>query len=157
MNTRNWQIKVLTLCMAAIALCMTGACGDSFPGEEPVAKRIMPADPCPNDINEVPDNPRLSTREELDLKFDRVQEVIDKYDSLLFSREDIAVLSGGYFPYEERPYSFKVDGYTVFIQIRLVHDDVEQRDLPPEKRIPHCLEGVPVHFLTNQPYPTIGN
>ena len=35
---------------------------------------------------------------------------------------------------------FKVDGYTVFIQIRLVHDDVEQRDLPPEKRIPHCLE-----------------
>ena len=63
MNTRNWQIKILTLCMAAIALCLTGACGDSFPGEEPVARRIMPADPCPNDINEVHrENPRLTTR-----------------------------------------------------------------------------------------------
>ena len=27
MNTRNWQIKILTLCMAAFALCLTVACG----------------------------------------------------------------------------------------------------------------------------------
>ena len=47
MNTRNWQIKILTLCMAAIALCLTAACGDSFPREEPGAKRIMPLGPCP--------------------------------------------------------------------------------------------------------------
>ena len=131
MNTRNWQIKILTLCMATFALCLTAACGESYLDEEPVAKRIMPAGPCPNDINEMPDDPRLSTREEPDLKFERVREVMKKYDTLLFSREDIAVLGGGAFPYEERPGSFKVDSYTVFLRVLLVHDDVEQRDLPP--------------------------
>ena len=32
MNTRNWQIKLLTLCMAAITLCLAVACGDEYNG-----------------------------------------------------------------------------------------------------------------------------
>ena len=33
MNTRNWQIRILTLCMAAFTLCVAAACGDGLNDE----------------------------------------------------------------------------------------------------------------------------
>ena len=43
MNTRNWRIKILTLCMAAFTLCLAAACGDAGP------ERITPSAPCGDD------------------------------------------------------------------------------------------------------------
>ena len=157
MSIGNWQIKILTLCMAAFALCLTAACGESYPDEEPVIKRIMPMGSCPNDINEAPDNPELTYKQEVELKFERAGEVLNKYHSLLTGRDDTSQVSLGYFSSEDRIFPYRADSYTVFIDIWFVTNDVDQSKLPPEERIPHCLEGVPVHFLTNQPYPTIGN
>ena len=160
MKTQNWQIKILTLCMAAFALCLTVACGDFYPDEEPVAKRIMPLGPCPNDINEVPEDPILSSSQRLNLKADHAHEIFDKHHFLLFNGQQTSISydavtyvgidsdsKGSFFRYHE---SYP-QRYLVVIEIGFVSDDVDQSKLPPEKRIPHCLEGVPVHFLTNQP------
>ena len=48
MNTGNWQIKMLTLCMTAFTLCLTAACGDAgtdYAGPE----IITPSAPCGDD------------------------------------------------------------------------------------------------------------
>ena len=146
-------------------MCLTAACGDSLPDEPPVMKRIMPLEPCPNDINEAPGDPILSSLQRLDLKIERAKAILDKYESLIVRAAEVAGdFSGLSVDRAKYEYDFLklLDAdepleYKTFIEVWFATDDVDQSKLPPEERIPHCLEGVPVHFLTNRPYSTIGN
>ena len=134
----------------------------------------MPLEPCPNDINEAPGDPTLSPSQRLDLKIERVWAILDKYESLIFEptsdKGDVSAANPGYATYEfdvsklldeykrlKLLDEYERLRYKVFIGLSFVTDDADQSKLPPEERIPHCLEGVPVHFLTNRPYITIGN
>ena len=56
MNTQNWQIKILTLCMAAIALCLTVACGgDEYLTDYPdEGLLIVSLEPCEIDVPLIP-------------------------------------------------------------------------------------------------------
>ena len=122
-------------------------------------------EPCPNDINEAPEDPTLSPSQRLDLKIERAKAILDKYESLIFEptsdKGDVSAANPGYAPYEfdvsKLLDEYERLRYKVFIGLSFVTDDADQSKLSPEERIPHCLEGVPVHFLTNRPYTTIGN
>ncbi len=144
-------------------MCLTAACGDSLPDEPPVMKRIMPLEPCPNDINEAPGDPTLSPLQRRDLKIERAETIWHKFIKVNLGMSYLDT-SGSGVSYAQYEYDLlKLRGayaplkYKIFIEVWFATDDADQSKAPPEERIPHCLEGVPVHFLTNQPYATIDN
>ena len=147
--------KLLLLLMATACLGLVAACGESVPieYEYPVYKRIMPLEPCPNDINAVD----TDSKSELRLRYDVAEEVFLE-NELLFYGEGLRV-SGVYPDYGRAVFEGEItpflydEGHVAkaFILVTIVADELDQSELPLEKRIPHCLEGVPVHFLTNQP------
>ena len=141
--------------MATACLGLVAACGESVPieYEYPVYKRIMPLEPCPNDINAVD----TDSKSELRLRYDVAEEVYLKNESLFYAQGlKVSVASPDYgravFEGEITPFSYD-EGHIgkAYIQVEVVAEELDQSELPPGERIPHCLEGVPVHFLTNQP------
>ena len=147
--------KLLLLLIVVTYLGLVAACGESVPieYEYPVYKRIMPLEPCPNDINAVDTN----LRHELKARYERAKEVFDKNYSLFWS-EGLKVnqASPDYgravFEGEFMPFSYD-EGHIgkAFILVMIVADELDESKRPPENRIPHCLDGFPIHFLTNQP------
>ena len=147
--------KLFLLLMATACLGLVAACGESVPieYEYPVYKRIMPLEPCPNDINAVD----TDSKSELRLRYDVAEEVFLE-NELLFYGEGLRV-SGVYPDYgravfegEFMPFSYD-EGHIgkAFILVMIVADELDQSKRRPENRIPHCLDGFPIHFLTNQP------
>ncbi len=158
MKTTNWQAKALTLFIAALALWLTAACTENsdapiYESDVPVYKRIMPLNPCPNDINEyrsLDHQPALPYEERLP----HAEKVLEEIVLPTLARE-------GGLPwhtvdaYLSRRFSttwldYEWEG-VVIIQVEYFATDVQLSHLPPENRIPHCIEGVPVHFITDKP------
>ena len=163
-HTTNWQLKALTLLAAAVAICLTAACGDSLPDEfqYPSFKRIMPMGPCPNDINigatrytSYTSYPRMT----LEDKKRYAEGIVRHYDSLIWNVEEVSYSGVGVMPngyYAPECWKNPDQSPVVFIEVGFDTDDVDQSKLSPEERIPHCLDGVPVHFLTNQGHGKVG-
>ncbi len=159
MKTQNWQTKALTLFIAAAALGLATACTENsdppiYESDVPVYKRIMPHYPCPDDINEYPflDNqPALSDGARLPY----AQKVMEEHLLPMLEREGGPIWQS-VTPYWIRDWfsSAVFDEWegTVIIEVVFYSDDVQLSQLPPENRIPHCIKGVPVHFITNQPW-----
>ena len=155
MNTRNWQIKILTLCMAAIALCLTAACESTDP-EYAGPQRITPSAPCGDDVpltqsvefSRLPENAgiteiglaAMARAERLRPEIERIQAILDKYEDLIRRQPNVL----GYNVNSMR----KEDGEITDKQIIgiAVEEYVDQSTFPPEDRIPECMEGVEVHF-----------
>ena len=164
MKTHNWQTKALTLFIAGIALWLSTSCGDSLPDEYqyPSFKRIMPMGPCPNDINIGATNYTSYTsypRMTLEAKKTYAEAIVRKY-TLIWEQDHVSysgvgMMPNGYYAPEFWK-SFEDRSPVVFIEIAFEAGEVDQSRLPPEERIPHCLEGVPVHFLTNQGHGKVG-
>ena len=185
MNTRNWQIKILTFCMAAFALCLTVACGDEYTGPE----RITPSAPCGDDVPLTPSveyitlegakvprgyeksleaakNPGLigiedaegrerfinsmraiARAERLRPERHRVQKILDKYrDRILRNLELRGYGYSFHFGVDAIDHETGLPTDKMIIRIQ-VNEYVEQSTLPPEDRIPECMEGVPVHYI----------
>ena len=154
MKTTNWQTKALTLFIAAAALWLTTACGEpaSIDDEIPTYERVMPKEKCPNDANDL--------NESVEWKMERADEIIRRNDGWLHAQKEVGHVDFGVMAVEPdktlRTFGF-LDQYfssrishVVVIEVWFAENYVDQRTLSPEERIPLCLEGFPVHFLTNQ-------
>ena len=74
--------------------------------------------------------------------------MLEKYETLFEEHPDVTRAGVDYVEGAiERGFVFREK---VYIEVGLATDELDQSDLPLEKRIPHCFDGVPVHFLTNQ-------
>ena len=158
-HTTNWYIQLLTLTVAAACLWLATACTENsdapiYEGDVPVYKRIMPLDPCPNDINEYPsgeNQPALSDGARLPY----AQKVMEEHLIPILDKEGGPIWQM-VTPYRIRDWPsiavFDEWEGVVIIEGVFYSDDVQLSQLPPENRIPHCIEGVPVHFITNQPW-----
>ena len=76
----------------------------------------------------------------LDFTDERIHEVRLKYDPLFWRQPNVFSVSEGYFKDENGERTEEVG-----IVIR-VDKKVDQSTLPPEDRIPDCLEGIPVQI-----------
>ena len=157
-HTTNWYTQLLTLTVAAACLWVATACTENsdapiYESDVPVYKRIMPLDPCPNDINEYPfkeNQPALPYEERLPHAERVLEEIVlptlDKEGGLPWFSVDA---------YRSARFTWtwlgsEWDG-VVIIRVQYHATDAQLSKLPPENRIPHCIEGVPVHIVTNQP------
>ena len=152
-------IKILWLVIASVGVFMATACGKPPPIEYdyPVYERIIPAELCPNDINELKkvhredgtsyyNNQQLWSRA---YKLERAKVILEKCETLFEEHPDVTRAGVDYVEGAiERGFVFREK---VYIEVGLATAKLDQSELPLEKRIPHCLDGVPVHFLTNQP------
>ena len=166
MNTPNWQIKMLTLCMAAFALWPTAACGDAGP------ERITPSAPC-GDADYETLTPSLEFREFVGIgtwndgsistrvwnravsarwerlrpERHRVQKILDKYTDRILRNLDLRGYGYSFhFGVDAIDHETGLPTDKLIIRIQ-VNEYVEQSTLPPEDRIPECMEGVPVHYI----------
>ncbi len=162
MKTTNWQTKALTFFIAAVALWLAAACGEpaSIDDEILTYERVMPKEKCPNDANDL--------NESVEWKMERADEIIRRNDGWLHAQKEVSHVDFGVMAVEPDQqlrtlgflgqYNFRHLGrfnrsriwHVVVIEVSFAEDYVDQTTLPPEERIPHCLEGFPVHFLTNQ-------
>ena len=152
-------IKILWLVIASVGVFMATACGKPPPIEYdyPVYERILPAQFCPNDIDELQrvhredgtsyyNNQQLWSRA---YKLEHAKVILEKYETLFEEHPDVTRAGVDYVEGAiERGFVFREK---VYIEVGLATAKLDQSELPLEKRIPHCLDGVPVHFLTNQP------
>ena len=163
MNTWNWQIKILTFCIAAIALCLTAACERDYPLEE---VRITPSAPCGDDAHLVPSVEFIQLLERLGMpattryvntipglahavarrkgrlapEKERVWTIVQKYRERLSKHTYI-------YAYGPEPLidenGWQTDKIVVVID---VIEMVDQNMLPSEDRISECMDGIPVHY-----------
>ena len=165
MNTRNWQIKMLTLCMAAFALFLTAACGDEYTGPQ----RITPSAPCGDADYEtlLPSREFRSfavskfTNEETRRRVQN-QAAEDRAERLLLERIRVRAILRQYVDRIRKQY-VRHGGYVHGFGLGALSDEngiptdrmvieiwvtkyVDQITFLPEDRIPECMEGVPVHF-----------
>ena len=164
MKTHNWQTKALTLFIAAAALWLAAACGDTGT-EYAIGDSITPSAPCGPDMPLEPSEefkqfvgrekvyPFLRSdirsrayrlrAERLKPETERIQAILDKY------RDRIRSHSGEHY-----------EGYlveTIFNEAYLPTDKqviqvylaeyVDPSELSPEDRMPECIEGIEVHFI----------
>ena len=74
-----------------------------------------------------------------------VWRVAKKYDTLFKRQPDFSFLSVGHMTNAEGQFTFQRG-----IMVR-VRDKLDQSTLPPEARIPDCIEGVPVQIVGTRP------
>ena len=154
MKTHNWQTKALTLFIAAAALLLATACEEPASIEEEISvyMRVMPKEKCPDDVNDL--------NESVEWKMERADEIIRRNDGWLHAQKEVSHVDFGVMAVEpdktlrtlgflDQYFSSRIS-HVVVIEVSFAEDYVDQRTLPQEERIPHCLEGFPVHFLTNQ-------
>ena len=163
MNTQNWQIKLLTLCMAAFALCLTAACERNYTLEE---VWITPSAPCGDDVPLVPSVEFVQLLERLGAP------ATTRYRNTIPGLADaVAARKGRLAPEKERiwtivqKYQDRLDKHTYIYaygpeplidengwltdKIVVVIDVIEMVDqnmLPPEDRISECMDGIPVYY-----------
>ena len=177
MNTRNWQIKILTLCMAAFALCLAAACE---PGQIEV-ERITPSAPCMNDTTLTPsvefvdlyekwrDERGLgedATMEDLrdlpgyrgakNARADRLEPEFLRTVTMIGAKYDERIkrhpfYRGHVISYLEDKKGWLTD--TIVLEID-VHRMVSPYRFPPGDQIPECIEGIPVLYFLNRVWAT---
>ena len=162
MKTINWQTKALTLFMAAVVMIALGlvvACETDSPGPtehvwSPTYKRIMPLGPCPDDINSEAAIQERTVEE----RFWYAQEKMKKYNLMVLAAgvratgASVVQLKNQFGNWDFIHYPDY--GEVTFIEITVNTSDVDVNSLPDVGENPLCFEGVPVHFVTDQPYGT---
>ncbi len=138
------------VCFAAV-LWLAAACGDgadkeSSSGKEETgtttAEHMDEDDPC-EAISPAEEGSMATTPEITD---ERIHEVRLKYDNLFWRQPNVFGVGEGYFKDENGEWT-----ETSGIIIR-VTEKVDQSTLPPEDRIPDCLEGIPVQIIEQEPW-----
>ena len=174
MKTTNWQTKALTLFIAAVAFCLTAACGSADTTYYPYPEgglRIVSSDTCEIEVplapsQEFADLPeRMRQRMENDPNFAYTSMNLDiktrresRYTRL---GPEFRRIWNGFYAYEDKlrryPYYSLVfveelstwDGVPTdrtVVEIHLEHM-VDLRTIPSEYWIPSCIAGVPVHIV----------
>ena len=173
MNTRNWQIKILILCMAAIALCLTAACGDEYLTLYPYPDgglRIVSSEPCEIDVPLIPSIEFIKLAEKWtqpgdDISYEALKE-FSGYRASVRAREKRLspefkrirdALEPRKYQIQEFPYYIGSDvealntrdGTPTDKLVVVVHLEhlVDMRTVRPEALIPGCIAGVPVHII----------
>ena len=144
MNTGNWQIKMLTLCMTAFTLCLTAACGDA--GTEYTSpERITPSAPFGD--GSARDDRSTCEANSSENTLARREEVSRKYEDMFSRHPYISWVS--VMDYIDENGEWATTNNSIVVQ---VSKKVDQSTLPPEKRIPDCLEGIPVQIIEIGPF-----
>ena len=87
---------------------------------------------------------RMTARaERLRPETDRIRAILDKYDNLI-SKHDF--FTGGYAGSGWVRAISTEEGLLTDKQVIVIRVNIHPRKLPPEERIPECLDGIPVHF-----------
>ena len=173
MNTTNWQTKVLTLFIAAVALWLTTACGNADPTYYPInypldGIRVISSEPCEIDVPLVPSPEYIELEEKLnelgdeldymetldiregagESRYARLEPEYKRILEVLRTYEDLFI-KYPYFVLASIESMRTWDGQLTDKLVVEVHIDhlVDLRTVPPEDRIPGCIAGVPVHFL----------
>ena len=131
-------MPVLICCVAVLWLAV--ACGGSA-----AEFRDFEEEPCEASLSPKEGNMTTET-ESPDERRERIHEVRGRYDPLFRRQPNVDLISEGFIKDEN-------GGYTETVGI-LIHvtEKVDQSTLPPEDRIPDCLEGVPVQFRVGGPF-----
>ena len=136
MQPRNiFPLSLLTLATTALLLMAALACEEdaTTTATEQQLGRTTKNDTCMKEGNMTTPSPTPTG--------DRIHEVRLKYDSLFWRQPNVWGVGEGYFR----------DGNGGWIEtLGIVVDvtkKVDQNTLPPEDRIPDCLEGVPVQVM----------
>ena len=159
MKTTNWQTKALTLFTAAAVLCVATACISESDNEYPY-KLVTPSVPCGPDVPltqsvelaQLKDPTPLELdwamrvrQERLRPETERIRAILDEYEERILlqsSLYDGFSLGGGV------KSILNEDGELTDKQV--IHiagsEYVDQTSLPPEIRIPDCIDGIEVHF-----------
>ncbi len=127
----DWGLSWFTLFACAVVLWLAGG----FAG--------CAADPCGANLREA-----LMIGENM-LTEERMTEVWDKYRPL-FERYPTYQGGGVSDIRDENGERTEVRGLVIS-----VYEEVDPSTLPPEDRIPDCLEGIPVQFLVEGPFELI--
>ena len=141
MKTTNWQTKALTLFIAGICMLMVSACEHDI-AEKPLAKIGTDYSTCGANLEEGEQSMTTTT----DDRGERIHEVRLKYDALFWRQPNVHSVSEGIF-YDENGKMMEMGGIVIRVSAK-----VDQSTLPPEDRIPACLEGVPVQIRVKAPY-----
>ena len=167
MKTTNWQTKALILFIAAIALCLATACGETDT-EYTGPYRITPSAPCGDDVPiepskefrqfvgpeylyelHGPERKNQAARERakrLKPEKERIEAILGKYSELM-SRQNNGEVSNHVIVWRvtdtQTEEWWPTDKLIIEITVR---EYVDQRSFPPEDRIPECMDGIEVHF-----------
>ena len=170
MKTHNWQIKALTLFIAAaIALWLTTACTTYYPINYPVdGIRVISSEPCDIDVPLVPSQEYVELEEKLNQLGDEadymaLQEIREGAYKARYARLEpeykriVDVLRTFKDLFMKYPYfeEAMVEGMRTWdgtptdklVVVVYITHLVDPRTVPPEDRIPGCIAGVPVHYL----------
>ena len=151
MKTTNWQTKALTLFITAVALWLVTACRDLGTNNEvPLAKDTTEQatetnydySMCGENFEEGDGSMTITDGN----RGERIHEVRLKYDALFWRQPNVHAVGEGTF-YDDNGRMTEVGGIIVHVSTK-----VDQSTLPPEDRVPECLEGVPVQIRVDAPY-----
>ena len=159
-RTTNWQTKALTLFIAAVAMtallsmvaCESKTSGPTEHVWSDTYKRIMPLGQCPNDINARDASPDRTLEEKRQYALEKMNE----YHRMLLET-NVRMTGGGVTQMENQFGNWDFINYpeygeVTFIEIRVNDSDIDVDILPNVGENPLCFNGVPVHFVTDQPY-----
>ena len=169
MKTINWQTKTLALFIAAIALCLTGACGNADPDNETqTTKEVIttPSDVAPMTPTVAAPTPQVGcTHETPGLRSVlntaegeywvgrpgawRARDVRDKYEDLFWRQPNVYDVTVNQLLDDKGGWT-KHWGITVWVT-----EKVDQNSLPPEDRIPDHLQNVPIQIIDAEQPPKV--
>ena len=176
MKTNNWQTKALNLFIAGIALFLTTACQSENADEYPLNPHEFsllefraPSTPCGKNVSltqsiefaQLKDanfgeryTAERARRDRLRPEENRIREILGEYEELIQMQQ---IDQGGHIDHYGVVSIWNKDGqitdkYVIGI---IVIEDVRQTMLPLEKRIPECMDGVPVHYILLPPVTTL--
>lgn len=121
MHAGNWQVEFLILVMSAVALLLA-ACG--LRDEPTKIADIIP-------VCEINSSEEITT--------EHIREVERKYEDLFRRQPYFQWIGNGY---DDSEGFTEINGIVIEVLKK-----VDQSELPPEYRIPDCLEGVPVLII----------
>ena len=172
MKTTNWQIKALTLFIAAAGLLLATACAKEYPGAYPRdGLHIISSEPCEDAVplvpsvefvqlaeREAPPGVKYPTgdqleelpgyKEVLDARRKRLGPRIERVEQALDEYQD-RLRKNPYYLFSELYLEDGLSGVaTDSLIVRMYFDHWDDpRTVPPEDRIPGCIGGVPVHIF----------
>ena len=172
-HTTNWQLKALTLLAAAVAICLTTACGNGSGAEYAIDGRITPSAPCGDDTPlqpskefrqfagpehlyefHEPNRINVANRERkkrLRPERERIEAILGRYSELVSRQSNGEVsnhiITWGVMTIQTEEW-WPTDKLIIEVAVR---EHVDQKSFPPEDRIPECMDGIEVHFDA-QPY-----
>ncbi len=128
MGTRKLSFRLLLALAGTVFVLLAAACGDGGQTSEKEEPKIMRAS-----TYTLPECTSNNTQERRD-------EVLSKYESLILRQPNWHAYGAGHFMDKNGEW-LDISGIAV-----TVYPMVDQSTLPPEDRIPDCLEGIPVQI-----------